>query len=473
MSDARGFLPVIGPSGLRFRQGFAPDGSRYVLFEREGGATTLYGVESLVVAQDTAPNLTAQLATTEAQQLLAERPTFKPAEDTPKVITQLNIGNTHHCNLACTYCYNELPTQIPKAKDAWMSAETARTMVDALFEGAPDAPGVSLVWIGGEALLQKKLVFETSEYARQKGAALGKDVALVVYSNGVTLTPDVVAWADEVEASLVVSVDGPPKVHDRDRLFAGGQKSGRIVLDNVKHFIETSKTPVRRVRAVSVGRKRQLPLHQYLFDLGFNEIQVQVAYDEKTTDGFNGVLDLDELLGWYETLLLSGVTIAIEPYAGIIEKLLAGGDSPSNHYPCGAGNTLAGITPSGEVVACHHFVRDPGPPMGHVKEGMPLPVIRENLSLPVLEREPCKGCWARHVCGGDCYHRAFTAGRGYTGVMTDECDGKRQLYARTIELFAKVNRRRPDVLRDVVTRNLTQLAANPHAYDVEDLSSYE
>ena len=35
--------------------------------------------------------------------------------------------------------------------------------------------------------------------------------------------------------------------------------------------------------------------------------------------------------------------------------------------------------------------------------------------LPVLEREPCKGCWARHVCGGDCYHRAFTAGRGYTG----------------------------------------------------------
>jgi len=26
-----------------------------------------------------------------------------PHEDTPKVITQLNIGNTHHCNLACTY----------------------------------------------------------------------------------------------------------------------------------------------------------------------------------------------------------------------------------------------------------------------------------------------------------------------------------------------------------------------------------
>ncbi|MCA2979034.1 MAG: SPASM domain-containing protein [Myxococcaceae bacterium] len=473
MSDARGFLPVTGPSGLRFRQGFTPDGSRYVVFDRADGRSTLYGVESLVVAQDTSANLTAQLETPEARGLLAERPSFRPREDTPKTITQLNIGNTHHCNLACTYCYNELPTQKPKEKDAWMSEATAREMVDALFAGAPDAPSVSLVWIGGEALLQKKLVFDTCAYAREKGAALGKAVNLVVYSNGVTLTPDVVTWADEVEASLVVSVDGPPKVHDRDRLFAGGQKSGRIVLDHVKHFIETTRAPVRRVRAVSVGRKRQTPLHQYLFDLGFNEIQVQVAYDEKTTDGFNGVLDLDALLSWYETLLLSGVVIAIEPFAGIIEKLLAGGESPSNYYPCGAGNTLAGITPSGEVVACHHFVRDPGPPMGHVKLGLPLPVLRDALSLPVLEREPCKGCWARHVCGGDCYHRAFTAGHGYTGVMTDECDGKRQIYARTIELFARVNARRPEVLHDVVTRNLTQLAPNPRAYEIEDLTSYE
>ena len=354
-----------------------------------------------------------------------------------------------------------------------MTPETARTMVDALLAQCGDAPSVSLVWIGGEALLQKALVQETVAYARAKAAPLGKDVAVVVYSNGVTLTPDVVEWANAETVSLVVSVDGPPKVHDRDRLFAGGRPSGRIVLENVRHFIEASTQPVRRVRAVSVGRKRQLPLHQYLFDLGFNEIQVQVAYDQGGTDGQNGVLDLDALLSWYETLLLSGVTIAIEPYAGIIEKLLAGGESPLNHYPCGAGNTLAGVTPEGGVVACHHFVRDPAPPLGHVRDGLPSPSARESLSLPVLERDPCRACWARHVCGGECYHRALTAGAGYTGVLTGECDAKRELYARTIELVARVSRRRPDVLRDVVDRALTELAPNPHAYEVQDLSSYE
>jgi uncharacterized protein len=472
MSDARGFEGV-GASGLRFRQGFTADGSRYVIFEREGRPSTLYGVESLVVAQDTPGNLAAQLASAEAQALLAERPSFTPAEDTPKQLVQLNIGNTHHCNLACTYCYNELPTQKPKEKDAWMTPETARQMVDALLASSGDAAGISLVWIGGEALLQKQLVFETSLWARERAAAVGKDVAIVIYSNGVTLTPDVVAWANEHDASLVVSVDGPPKVHDKDRLFAGGRPSARIVLENVRHFMANTTATVRRVRAVSVGRKRQLPLHQYLADLGFNELQVQVAYDEKSTDGFNGVEDLDDLLSWYETLLLSGVALAIEPYAGIIEKLLAGGEAPSNYYPCGAGNTLAGITPDGSVVACHHFVRDPGPSLGHVRDGLSLPVLGEPLSLPVLEREPCKGCWARHVCGGDCYHRAFTAGRGYFGVMTDECDAKRQLYARTIELFARVHRRRPDILEDVVARRLTELSPNPRAWEVDDLSSYE
>lgn len=472
MSDARGFEGV-GASGLRFRNGHTADGNRYVVFERDGQPSTLYGVDSLVVAHEMPERLAAQLATDEARALLAERPAFQARADTPRQLVQLNVGNTHHCNLACTYCYNELPTQRPKEKDAWMSPATARQMVDALLAQSGDAPGISLVWIGGEALLQKQLVIDTTAYARERAAALGKDVATVVYSNGVTLTPDVVDWANEVDASLVVSVDGPPKVHDKDRLFAGGRPSARIVLANVRDFIERTTHPVRRVRAVSVGRKRQLPLHQYLFDLGFNEIQVQVAYDETTTDGFNGVNDLDALLAWYETLLLSGVTIAIEPYATIIERLLEGGESPANHYPCGAGNTLAGVTPDGGVVPCHHFVRDPGEPLGHVRDGLPLPVLREALSLPVQERDPCRGCWARHVCGGDCYHRAFTAGRGYTGVMTDECDGKRQLYARTIELFARVNRRRPQALEDVVARRLTELEPNPHAYDVEDLSSYE
>jgi uncharacterized protein len=462
-----------GSSGLVLREGTASNGSRYVVFDRPGGKSTLYGVESLTVAQDAPQRLEDQLRTPGPLEALAARPVFRPATDTPKHIIQLNVGNTHHCNLACTYCYNELPTQRPKEKEAWMSDETARTMVDALLAQAGDAPTVSLVWIGGEALLQKKLIQDTVDYARAQAAPLGKDVGVVVYSNGVTLTPDVVAWANEKTVSLVVSVDGPPRVHDRDRLFAGGRPSARIVLENVRHFMEASTQPVRRVRAVSVGRKPQLPLHQYLFDLGFNEIQVQAAYDEKTTDGANGVADLDALLSWYETLLLSGVTIAIEPYAGIIEKLLAGGDAPGNFYPCGAGNTLAGITPDGGVVACHHFVRDPAPPMGHVNDGLPSPEARAGLSLPVLDREPCQGCWARHVCGGDCYHRALTAGLGYTGVMTQECDSKRDLYARTIELYARVSRRRPEVLQDLVERNLTELSPNPHAYEVEDLSSYE
>ena len=179
-------------AGLTVREGTAPDGSRYVVFDRPGRASTLYGVESLVVAQDAPAALAAQVDSEEGRALLAERPAFDPRTETPKHLIQLNIGNTHHCNLACTYCYNELPTQKQKEKDAWMSGETARTMVDALLAQCGDAPGVSLVWIGGEALLQQQLIVDTVAYARQKAEPLGKDVGVVVYSNGVTLTDEVV-----------------------------------------------------------------------------------------------------------------------------------------------------------------------------------------------------------------------------------------------------------------------------------------
>jgi len=87
-------------------------------------------------------------------------------------MSSLVLNVTNKCNLHCTYCYEPDgakygPTPVR------MEWETARTSVDFLFEKAGKNREVNIVFFGGEALLNFKLMKQVVEYAENKGAAVG------------------------------------------------------------------------------------------------------------------------------------------------------------------------------------------------------------------------------------------------------------------------------------------------------------
>ena len=76
---------------------------------------------------------------------------------------------TEACNLACTYCYECHKTS------RRMSWETAKQIVDGLFEGEfvdNTAPAIILDFIGGEPLLEIELIDKTVEYFKRKAFQL-------------------------------------------------------------------------------------------------------------------------------------------------------------------------------------------------------------------------------------------------------------------------------------------------------------
>jgi sulfatase maturation enzyme AslB (radical SAM superfamily) len=75
--------------------------------------------------------------------------------------------------------------------------------------------------------------------------------------------------------SLVVSLDGPPLLHDRHRVYLNGRPISRVVLKNIRLLMERSTQPIKRLRAVACEQGSMVPLHRYFLDLGFNEIHVQ------------------------------------------------------------------------------------------------------------------------------------------------------------------------------------------------------
>jgi uncharacterized protein len=387
-------------------------------------------------------------------------------------ITRLNIGNTYHCNMGCSYCYNELDLKDRKGSEVptGMSFETARAMVDALVAQSDGRHKLSLVFIGGEPLLEFKVLSQTVQYAQQRAAEADRKLDLVVYTNGTLLNWRALDWAQENSVSYVISLDGPP-VLNRRRTYLSGAPTTKVVLRNIRRMIEHGSQPLLRVRAVASPDANLLNLHRYLFDLGFNEIHVQPMYNEEGIDSI-AAEDSRALLDWYRELLFSGTVVSVLPFEGFIERLAWHGNAVASWYPCSAGRTALGVGPDGGVYPCHHFLEESKFKLGDVRQGLPVLNQRREFFHRVDEREPCRSCWARHACGGECYHRAHAAGAGYAGVLSPVCQARKSLIGLTIDLFAELALDRPDVLRRVVLKDYSTPEPHWPAYDYQDLSPY-
>ena len=197
------------------------DGHPVALFSR-GDKTTALGIENLAIARGPTRIIELAVATTPlpkdlgrdereavAQTKLSLTRATEPPQhrEGPSAIVQLNIANTLRCNLACTYCYNELGSKQPSDRSPRgdMTLETAKQAVRVLIEQSGSAPRLSLLFIGGESLLQPELCREAVSFAKSEAARAGKHLSVVVYTNGIYLNGETIDWANQEHAPAAIA----------------------------------------------------------------------------------------------------------------------------------------------------------------------------------------------------------------------------------------------------------------------------
>ncbi|HJU49533.1 MAG TPA: radical SAM protein, partial [Pseudogulbenkiania sp.] len=139
------------------------------------------------------------------------------------VVLNVNTG----CNLSCSYCYKE-DLDTPSAGRR-MDVETAKASVEMLLQESPDEPRYTVVFFGGEPLSNRKLIETMVDYCETRFAALGKQVEFVMTTNATLLTEEIVDYLNAHRFGLSVSIDGPKKIHDRNRLTVGGTGTYDVV----------------------------------------------------------------------------------------------------------------------------------------------------------------------------------------------------------------------------------------------------
>jgi uncharacterized protein len=126
-----------------------------------------------------------------------------------------------------------------------MAPETATRAVEYFLEHSrrTEQPMISLY--GGEPLLATEALTAVVAAIRAGGR---EDVRLIVDTNGLLLTHEVIELLVESRAHLQVSLDGPAHVHDRWRRDPAGGPSHAVILDGLERLLDRDPDAGSRLR---------------------------------------------------------------------------------------------------------------------------------------------------------------------------------------------------------------------------------
>lgn len=178
---------------------------------------------------------------------------------------------TRQCNLRCRYCVlsDDYPGKPSYSAEHRMSRETIASSVEYLVTHSTDSRHLLLSFYGGEPLLELDSIrYAVSELRRRAGR---RQLQFSMTTNGTLLNADAAQFLVENDFNLAISLDGPKRLHDTNRIRVTGEGTFTDIMRNIHHLMETAPTYVdERVRFLSVVPDHRLVGYVYSFfsDLG-------------------------------------------------------------------------------------------------------------------------------------------------------------------------------------------------------------
>jgi uncharacterized protein len=298
-----------------------------------------------------------------------------------------------------------------------MCAEVARATVDRLITESRSGADLVLGYMGGEPLLNRKVVHETTRYAAKAAADAGRRIRFSLTTNATTLRREDAELFAEYPFTVAVSIDGTHQQHDAVRRMNNGSSSYKRMLEGLAVLNDYGR-PQHLSARVTVTPKTGdlLPILDHILSLGFDEVGfAAVVVSPDPAFAFSR----DDYPVFLERMIACGKKALREIAAGrpypfgnfetALQQIHRGSHRP---YPCGAGAAYLSANAEGKLFACHRLIDDPKFAMGSVQEGPDAEARSAHLTRSHVDlMEPCRGCWARYLCGGGCYHEVSRRGR--------------------------------------------------------------
>jgi len=323
----------------------------------------------------------------------------------------LNI--TYDCNMRCIYCFTRKRQQ---ANPGYMDTVTAKKAVDYLLRFSSPQAVLQIDFFGGEPLMNFQVLKEATGYAKKEALRLGRQVKFTVTTNGILLDRAVGDYLNEEGFSVILSIDGPPKVNNAHRPFTDGQPSWSVIFRNIEDFLVSRNYQEYYVRGTFTPLSLDLAeTARFYISHRMSNFSLEPARGPSGEYWAVTGKDLPRLREEYEKLALYALSCRESGIPFNFFHFNVYMDSPlcitRRLTGCGAGVEYLSIGTGGEIYPCHQLHDLQEFSMGSVFDETPGPhfvdLKKRMQESHVYKKKSCTTCWAALYCSGGCHASSY------------------------------------------------------------------
>ncbi len=385
-------------------------------------------------------------------------------------LSYLILDVTEDCNFRCKYCSFSGSYAFSRNHNRkFMTWETAREAIDFFMArnhailGSTDR-GLSMGFYGGEPLLRKELILKSLDYLESSYPEKFSKFKFLMTTNGSLLDENTIKELIKYNFFITVSLDGPPDIHNRYRVFESGNDTHDTIRKNLKllesispaffkeniNFSVTMAPEFKFVETIDY-LKKEFPYHQGKFNFSMVDPFDTTFFDhfdadeqERTFNTQRAQLKAD----FIEDRVKGTNTHCLACYfkddlSSIHERYLF--QLPDIAYPngiCPPGLQRVFVDADGNLHICekgnHHF------PIGNIKTGFDVDKIFLYIDEYIKTTDSCENCWAIRFCK-DCYLTAIRNEQFSRSKKKINCKLRKKSTLDRMKMYIEVSSRKPDV----------------------------
>lgn len=368
-----------------------------------------------------------------------------PEVDLWALETQLNPPGTEpteavfipaeNCNLKCAYCYSSADLRGARL-DVGVSLRALEACARAVQRQR--LPVLSLRFLGGgEPTVNWEVVTETVAHLRKLAKDIGVRSNAALVTNGV-MSADHAEWCATHFDEIMVSLDGPPEIQNKNRPTASGAPSFDLVAKTMRILQRGSATVVVRATVVEDDLPRMTEIVQFLHE-EFRLSQVCLEPVSICGRAEEGHLAPPPPAAFCDAFLAARAAgwrlgVQVEYSSAVLGRLQV--------KFCTTMGRQFGLAPDGSITACsevHKTVDERADVImiGRIPASgdaiIELPKVDALRERTVDKIPSCSACFARFHCSGGCPMRSWRDGKGFFGAYESMCATVRALIRDELE----------------------------------------
>lgn len=367
-------------------------------------------------------------------------PSEKSSSKTKDSVFDLNSITLHianDCNLRCSYCYGDGGNY--SEERCLMDWSIAKESVDFLTRNSDKRKELSIVFFGGEPLMNFPMIKRTVEYCKELENRLAKKFIYSITTNGTMFNRENVEFMKENRFSILVSLDGTKEIHDRYRVFSSGHGSYDLIVKNLRKFFDLRKVSVRCT----------LPYHRFDLEdavVNLKELGVGKAHFE-LADGYypNGLMmyfylpeikrSFKAIASIYEGWLTRNASFALRNFTEFMRRIHF---RERKFYGCGAAKGFVSVSAKGHLYPCHRMVGNKKFKIGDVFQVFSVN-CNQIFDLKIVKQIPqCMDCIAKRLCAGGCAFSNYVENKDINVPNQVRCEITRHVVKLVLLLYVKL-----------------------------------